>query len=133
MKITVLNAPARLVRPAAELAMLAGRFCLAALFLAGALQKAFAPEVAEQMLAAHGFTPLLIWPALVLNTFGAACLILGLWLGPMAFVLALYSMATSLFHYIPDDPWQMSILVKNWAIAGGLLVLAAHEGLNPRG
>jgi len=23
------------------------------------------------------------------------------------------------------DPWQVTIMVKNWAIAGGLLILAA--------
>ena len=35
-------------------------------------------------------------------------------------------MVTSVFHYLPDDPWQVTIFVKNWAIAGGLLVLAGH-------
>jgi putative oxidoreductase len=33
---------------------------------------------------------------------------------------------TSWFHLLPDDPWQMSIFVKNRAIAGGLLVLASQ-------
>lgn len=132
MKIAVLNSPARVVRLTAEVGLFAGRLCLAGFFLAAALHKAIAPEFAEQMLAAHGFSPVLIWPALVLNAFGAACLIMGLWLGPMAFLLALYCMATSVFHYIPDDPVQMSILLKNWAIAGGLLVLTAHEALHPR-
>lgn len=109
-----------------------GRFCLAALFLAGALQKAFAPEVTEQLLVLNGLSSALIWPAMVLSAFGAACLIMGVWLGPIAFLLALYAMATSAFHYIPDDPIQMSILIKNWAVAGGLLVLCAHEALVPR-
>ena len=39
--------------------------------------------------------------------------------------LAAYCGATSLFHYVPSDPWQMSIFVKNWAIAGGCLALYA--------
>lgn len=131
MKTAVLTMPARVVRQTAEAGLFAGRLCLAGFFLAGALHKAFLPEVAEQMLTAHDFSPALIWPALVMNAFGAACLIMGLWLGPMAFLLALYCMATSVFHYIPEDPVQMSILLKNWAIAGGLLVLTAHEALGP--
>ena len=53
-------------------------------------------------------------------------LIAGLWTRPVAASLAAYCMVTSLFHFLPDDPWQMSIFVKNWAIAGGCLVLAAH-------
>jgi putative oxidoreductase len=40
-------------------------------------------------------------------------------------VAAAYCAATSLFHLQPQDGWQMSIFVKNWAIAGGLLSLAA--------
>jgi putative oxidoreductase len=44
---------------------------------------------------------------------------------PLAFLLAGYCALTSLFHYIPSDGWQMSIFVKNWAIAGGCLALAA--------
>jgi putative oxidoreductase len=45
---------------------------------------------------------------------------------PVALLLALYCAVTSLFHYIPADPWRISIFVKNRAIAGGCLVLAAH-------
>ncbi|HSF65174.1 MAG TPA: DoxX family protein, partial [Paracoccaceae bacterium] len=45
---------------------------------------------------------------------------------PVALALAGYCAVTSLFHWIPGDPWQMSIFVKNWAIAGGCLILAAH-------
>ncbi len=130
MNTAVLMKPARFVRPLASAGMFAGRLCLAALLLAGALQKAFAPEVVEHLLAAQGYTPALIWPALILSAFGAACLIMGLWLAPVALVLALYSIATSVFHFIPDDPVQMSIFLKNWAIAGGLVMLSAHEVLS---
>jgi len=58
-----------------------------------------------------------------------AALALGLVVGPRLRLWALlgagYCVVTSLFHFIPADGWQMSIFVKNWAIAGGLLVLAA--------
>ena len=44
-----------------------------------------------------------------------------------ALVLALYCIGTSWFHWqLRADPWQVTIVVKNWAIAGGLLILAAQ-------
>lgn len=101
-----------------------GRVLLAALFVAGAVQKALSPADTMGLLADRGLPTILIWPALAFNALGAASLLTGWQLRPMAFALALYCMATSVFHLIPDDPWQMSIFVKNWAIAGGLLVLA---------
>lgn len=109
-----------------RLALLVGRLLLAALFVAGAVQKGIAPQAAQALLGDHGWPTVLVWPALAFNALGALCLISGLWLAPAALTLSVYCMVTSLFHFLPDDPWQMSIFVKNWAIAGGLLVLFAH-------
>ena len=101
-----------------------GRLLLAALFIAGTLQKIIQPEAAQALLTDRGLPEFLIWPATAFNAFAAVCLIAGWWLSPVSLALALYCMVTSVFHFIPDDPWQMSIFVKNWAIAGGLLVLS---------
>ena len=109
-----------------DAAVLVGRLLLAALFLAGAVQKWLDPWAAIGLLAERGLPGVFVWPALAFNAAGAAALILGIAVRPAAALLALYCMATSVFHFVPDDPWQMSIFVKNWAIAGGLLVLAAH-------
>ena len=49
------------------------------------------------------------------------CWALGSGCGPVALGLAAYCGVTSVFHLIPSDPWQMSIFVKNWSIAGGCL------------
>jgi putative oxidoreductase len=110
----------------ADILTLIGRILIAALFLAGAAQKTSNPAAVETLLAAHNWPLWLIWPALVFNLAAGIALIAGLWTRPVAFALALYCAVTSLFHYIPSDGWQMSIFVKNWAIAGGCLVLAAH-------
>ncbi|MEQ6248681.1 DoxX family protein [Sulfitobacter sp. HNIBRBA3233] len=103
-----------------------GRWLLAGLFVAGSVQKVADPDAAQALLAMRGWPVWLIWPALALNALGAVFLVFRLFLGPTALALAAYCAVTSLFHWIPDDPWQMSIFVKNWAIAGGLLVLAAR-------
>lgn len=111
-----------------NLVSLAGRVLIAALFLAGAVQKAIDSTPAGEMLEGWGLPFGLVWVAMAYNLGAAVALILGIALPPVALSLALYCMGTSFFHLVPDDPWQMSIFVKNWAIAGGCLVLAGQGG-----
>lgn len=106
---------------------LAGRVLLALLFVAGAVQKAMDPSQVRGLLAGVGLPGWLVWPALLFNGLVAFGLVLGPRVRLWAFAAAGYCMVTSLFHFIPGDGWQMSIFVKNWAIAGGLLVLAANR------
>ena len=103
---------------------LIGRLLLSLLFIAGTLQKITDPGIVMALLAGKGLPEALVWPALIFNAIGAATLILGLATRPMALLLAAYCGVTSIFHFIPSDGWQMSIFIKNWAIVGGLLVLA---------
>ncbi|WP_241962894.1 DoxX family protein [Thalassorhabdomicrobium marinisediminis] len=110
----------------ADAAVFVGRLLLAVLFLGGALQKAVDPAPAMGLLADRGWPSVLIWPALAFNGAVGLGLVLGWQVRAVSLAAALYCAVTSLFHFLPDDPWQMSIFVKNWAIAGGLLVLGAH-------
>ena len=105
--------------------LLAARLPIAALFAAGAAQKALDPGPAGALLAGRGLPEALVWPALLFNAALAVALVAGWRVRPWAFAAAAYCAVTSVFHLVPDDPWQMSILVKNWAIAGGCLALAA--------
>ncbi|MDB2369131.1 DoxX family protein [Octadecabacter sp.] len=104
----------------------AGRVLIAALFLGGAVQKAVDPAQVQGLLVGLGMAAWLVWPALVFNAMVAIALILGVQIRAVAWAAAGYCMFTSIFHYLPDDPWQMTIFVKNWAIAGGCLVLGVH-------
>ena len=110
----------------ADAATLVGRILIASLFLGGAAQKATDPTAVQSLLSGMGWPEWLIWPAMLFNLGAGAALILGVTVRSVAFALAIYCGVTSIFHYLPDDPWQMTIFVKNWAIAGGCLVLAAH-------
>lgn len=110
----------------ADLATFLGRCLIAALFLGGAVQKSLDASAVRMLLSAQGWPEWLVWPALGFNLITGLALVLGIAVRPVAFFLALYCGVTSLFHFLPDDPWQMTIFVKNWAIAGGCLVLAAH-------
>jgi putative oxidoreductase len=106
---------------------LAGRLLIALLFLAGALQKFADPGPVEAMLSAAGLPPALVGPVALFNLAAALALALGPRVQVVAGVLAVYCIATSWFHWqLRADPWQVTIVVKNWAIAGGLLVLAAQ-------
>ena len=102
-----------------------GRVLIAGLFAAGAVQKAIDPTAAQGLLTEAGLSAWLVWPALMFNAIGALLVIAGFQLRLVGRALALYCIATSFFHLIPSDPWQMSIFVKNWAIAGGCLILSA--------
>ncbi len=110
----------------ADLAVLIGRILIAALFVGGAIQKAVDPEPAMQLLSGFNLPMALVWVALGFNAIAGVMVAVGWAVRPVAVLLAAYCAVTSVFHLIPEDPWQMSIFVKNWAIAGGCLVLAAH-------
>ncbi|MES2667578.1 MAG: DoxX family membrane protein [Pseudomonadota bacterium] len=107
---------------------LVGRILIAGLFVAGVVQKATDPAAVQGLLAGFGWPAWLVWPALVFNAGVAVGLLLPGRVQAAALAGAAYCMLTSVFHFIPGDGWQMSIFVKNWAIAGGLLVLAASRG-----
>jgi putative oxidoreductase len=111
--------------PGADVALLLARILLAALFLGGAAQKALDPGPVMDLLAGIGLPAVLVWAALAFNAIAGLALLLGWQVRLMALALALYCIGTSIFHLIPEDPWQMTIFVKNWAIAGGLLALFA--------
>jgi putative oxidoreductase len=112
---------------------LAGRLLLAVLFIAGAVQKVTDPGVVMGLLAGFGLPGWLIWPAAAFNAGGAVALVTGWRRYETGLLLAAYCAFTSIFHLIPADPWQMSIFIKNWAIAGGLLVYAGSaRGLSGR-
>lgn len=105
---------------------LIGRLLLAALLLAGTLQKIVSPADAQALLALADLPGWLIWPAAGFTGIAGSGLVLGLATRPLAILAAGYCIVTSYFHVLMDDPWQMTIAFKNWVIAGGYLMLAAH-------
>ncbi|MEJ6398695.1 DoxX family protein [Yoonia sp. 208BN28-4] len=108
----------------ANLGLLIARVLIAALFIGGAVQKTLSPQDAGALLEGFALPYWLVWPALLFNAVAGLALLAGVFVGPTAVALGIYCAVTSVFHFIPDDPWQMSIFVKNWAIAGGCFALA---------
>jgi putative oxidoreductase len=105
---------------------LAGRVLIALLFLGGAVQKLGDPAPVRQMIAGLGLPGGLVWAVAAFNLLAAFGLVLGPGVRGWALVLAAYCLFTSYFHWqLRADPWQVTIMVKNWSTAGGLLILAA--------
>ncbi|MGR3435496.1 MAG: DoxX family membrane protein [Shimia sp.] len=106
----------------------AARLLYAQLFVLGALQKLVDPGPVQGLLSGVLLPPLLVWPIAAFNAALGLAIVAGWRLVPVCLVAAAYCTATSVFHLIPSDPWQMTIFVKNWALAGGGLALAVAAG-----
>ncbi|MAM63576.1 DoxX family protein [Maritimibacter sp. UBA3975] len=110
-----------------DLLNLIGRLLIALLFFGGAIQKIGDPAPVVEMITGIGLPGWLIWPVAAFNLVASVALITGPGIRFWALALAGYCIFTSYFHFqLRADPWQVTIMVKNWAIAGGLLILAAQ-------
>ena len=113
--------------PFSDALNLVGRVLIALLFLGGAVQKLSDPSQVVGMITGIGLPGWLVWPVTAFNIAAGLCLVLGPYVRGWALVLAAYCIFTSYFHWqLRADPWQVTIMVKNIAIAGGLLILAAQ-------
>lgn len=76
---------------------------------------------------AMGVTGMLLPLVIVLEIGGGLALIAGLKTRLISWVLAAFTLvAAVIFHSNLSDQMQMILFMKNFAIAGGLLILAEH-------
>lgn len=101
------------------------RVLMSLLFLASGFGKLAAVGATQQYMAAYGVPGILLWPAAALELSGGVLLVLGLWLRPLALVLAGWCLLTAaIFHTAFSDQVQMVMFLKNMTMAGGFLILA---------
>ncbi len=106
---------------------LAGRILLAHIFLLAGLNKITGYSGTQGYMEAMGVPGMLLPLVILLEVGGAVALIVGWQTRWAAYALALFSMVSALiFHSNLSDQIQMILFMKNWAMAGGLLVLAAN-------
>lgn len=112
--------------------IVAARIMLATLFLAGFAQKLVDPAPVRGMLGMAGLPGWTIWPVALFDLIAGLALAFGWRVVHWALALAVYCLCTIWFHWmLSDDPWQVTIMVKNFALAGGCLALAA-AAMGPR-
>ena len=111
-----------------SIAVLVARILLALLFVVSAFRQMMYHHGVEQEMAAHGmiYTPFLLGCAILIELTGGLSLMLGyatLWgvLELIAFTLA----ATFIYYRNIVDRDKLSHVLKNLAIIGGLLMIAA--------
>lgn len=112
---------------AQTLAAPAGRVLLATLFLLAGLQKIGGYDGTLAYMAVQGVPGFTLPPVIALEVLGALAIIIGWQTRLVALLLAGFSIVSGLlFHFQPNDAVQMTMLLKNFSIAGGFLLLVAH-------
>jgi putative oxidoreductase len=110
-----------------NLLMLFGRLMLATIFIFAGLGKIGAYEGTQAFMAGHGVSGTLLPLVILLELGGGFAIVLGLFTRATAFALAVFCIASALlFHGNFSEQIQSILFLKNLAMAGGFLVLAAH-------
>ena len=107
---------------------LAGRILMAAIFVMSGIGKIANPAATIGYISAMGlpFPELGLAAAIAIEVVGGLLLVAGFYTRPVALALAAFSIVTGLiFHSAIADQNQMIHLMKNFAMAGGLLQIAA--------
>ena len=110
---------------------LTGRILIGVLFFMSGLSKIAAPAVTQGYIAAMGLPApeISYFGAIAVEVLGSLLLIAGYRVRPVAIGMALFTLATALvFHKNFADQNQMIHFMKNIAIIGGLLQVAAFGG-----
>jgi putative oxidoreductase len=106
---------------------LVGRILLAHIFLLAGINKITGYSGTQGYMEGMGVPGMLLPLVILLEIGGALALIVGWQTRLVAYALALFSIvAAIIFHSNLSEQIQMILFMKNWALAGGLLVLAAN-------
>lgn len=109
-----------------QYAHLAGRIMLALIFVMAGIGKISDPAGTMGYMQSMGVPGLLIWPTIALELLGGVAIVVGFQTRLVAYALAAFTVvAAAIFHHNFADQMQSLMFMKDIAIAGGLLLLAA--------
>jgi len=111
-----------------NLQLLAGRVLLSIIFIMAGLNKLGGVEGTAGYMASLGIpaASLTVWLVIALEILGGIAILVGFFTRYAAWALAAFCVASGyLAHYQPADQMQMISFMKNLAMAGGFLALAA--------
>lgn len=105
---------------------LAGRILLVLIFLMAGVGKISDPAGTAGYMQSMGVPGILVWPTIALEMLGGIAIVVGFQTRLAAYALAAFTVvAAAIFHHNFADQMQMLMFMKDIAIAGGLLLLAA--------
>lgn len=103
-----------------------GRIMLALIFILAGVGKIMDPAGTMGYMQSVGLPGALLWPTIALEVLGGFAVAVGYKTRYAAIALAIFSVAAAvIFHRNFADQMQMILFLKNIAMAGGLLLLAA--------
>ena len=98
---------------------------MALIFVAAGASKMGQYAATQQYMQSAGVPGVLLPLVIALELGGGLAILLGWYTKPMAYLLAAFTLlAAALFHHNFADVTQMTMFMKNLAIAGGFLALA---------
>ena len=105
-----------------------GRILLSSLFLIEGVRKFFFQEETIMYMEEYGVPEILFFPSLILEILFPILLIIGYKTRISALIMALFTLTVAIiFHTDFQNQMELIIFLKDIAIAGGFLIIAANE------
>ena len=105
-----------------------GRILLSSLFLVEGVRKFFFQEETIMYMEDYGVSGILLFPSIVLEIVFPVLLIVGYKTRFSASIMALFTLTVAIiFHTNFENQMELIIFLKDFAIAGGFLIIAANE------
>ena len=105
-----------------------GRILISSLFLIEGVRKFFFQEETIMYMEDYGVPEILFFPTVILEVLFPILLIIGYKTRFSASVMALFTFIVALiFHTNFENQMELIIFLKDIAIAGGFLIIAANE------
>ena len=105
-----------------------GRILLSSLFLIEGVRKFFFQEETIMYMEDFGVPEILFFPSIILEVLFPILLIIGYKTRFSASIMALFTLTVALiFHTNFENQMELIIFLKDFAIAGGFLIIAANE------
>ena len=105
-----------------------GRILISSLFLIEGVRKFFFQEETIMYMEDYGVPEILFFPSVILEVLFPILLIIGYKTRFSASIMALFTLTVALiFHTNFENQMELIIFLKDIAIAGGFLILAANE------
>ena len=105
-----------------------GRILLSSLFLIEGIRKFFFQDETIMYMEDYGVPEILFFPTVILEVLFPILLIIGYKTRFSASVMALFTFIVALiFHTNFENQMELIIFLKDIAIAGGFLIIAANE------